>query len=149
MNSPDQPLCTNHLRAGQRTRLFPPLESRNKLCAAGAPCSSEPPWWPPRIPQDSWALAPRTAPGAGGHTPHGERIWVQLATQTHLDKYKPRFSRTGSTSCGFWRWRQLRPETTSWHFSEQASINLCALQNKVNDHTLTFCTCLSGLLGPT
>lgn len=62
LNSPDRPLCTGHRRAGRRTRLSPPLGSRNRPSPADALCSSELCLWLLQSLQDSWALARQTNP---------------------------------------------------------------------------------------
>lgn len=156
LNSPDQPLYTNHLRAGRKTRLSPPLEDTNRPFPPGALCSSELPLWPLGSLQDSWALVLQTNPVTHTHT-HREchdifikilcnfylhyviEQWCSSVITEHTEsKYKPRFSRIGSSSSELWHWTQLQQETMLWHFSEHESTSFCASQSKATFYTQTF-----------
>lgn len=154
LNSPDQLLYTNHLRAGQKTRLSQPLEDKNRPSPADALCSWELPWWLPGSLQDCSALALQTNPVTRGHTQTGNVITclprtgaivvytdsirlyacrdaaVLLLKRHTKNRYEPRFYPIGSASCEFWCWRLLQQETMLWHFSEHASISVCASPSK-------------------
>lgn len=141
LNSPDRPLYTAHLRAGQSTWLSEPPEDKNELSPPDPPCSPGLSLWPPESLQDSSAPALQTNPAMthiNQSTAYLDTVNTILPAlvQKHKSKYKPHFSQTGPVSCEVWHWKQLQQVTMSWDVSEHATAGSC----EAASCTLTFCT---------
>lgn len=83
LHSPDQPLYTNHRRAGQKTRPSQPPEDKNKRFPPVSVCFSELSLWPPGNLQDSSALVLQTNPVTRGHTHIHSLYYKSLFTLFH------------------------------------------------------------------